>query len=679
MLYNGGKMKRKSKSLIVMLLCITLFVSLLGGCENKKNDQKTDNSTVSTETAENTGTTDSTDNTGSQDTSAETAMKYTPGTYTAKAEGKDGTITVEVTFSETEIKDINIVSQSETEGIGSEALKTIKEQVLSGQTLAVDAVSGATKTSDGFLGAIEDTVKQAGGNVDQLKANVVAKENEGKVEKLTADIVVVGAGASGVSAAVSAADKGAKVILIEKTATIGGASNLSWAGKFYNSSVALDNGLKVEVEKEIADWIVNNHWRVDAAAIRQYVTKSGETYDWLSSKGYNTTFINFNGEQLHMLPPYDTRQELLKNMLKESVEKSGGQVLTETTGKKLLTNDKGVVTGVSAEKKDGTTIEITAKSVVMATGGYAANAEMVKELFGFEGINGGLGQNVGEGLKMAWDIGAKVPDNVGGQMLHQTLSKATEHLKKQYNSFEASYPLMLCYLPNFMNVGPSGARFRDEAATLTAVAAANTSAFNGPYHMVVVSKQQLEKLEAKGMSGVNAPSLPGMPPEFYADFKDQYTLKNPWKNVVKVFDSMVENGDGYKGNTIEELAANAGMDVDTFKDEYNNYVKAIKSGVDTEFGKKAEYLTPMGDEGPYYAVVAQINNLGSVGGLLVNTKFKVLNDQRIPIKGLYAVGLESEGVLFNDTYVGNGVGIGYSFTSGRLGGEDAADYALGNK
>ncbi|MDF2871334.1 MAG: FAD-binding protein [Anaerocolumna sp.] len=84
----------------------------------------------------------------------------------------------------------------------------------------------------------------------------------------------------------------------------------------------------------------------------------------------------------------------------------------------------------------------------------------------------------------------------------------------------------------------------------------------------------------------------------------------------------------------------------------------------------------MGEEGPYYAIVAEINNLGSVGGLLVNTKFKVLNDERTPIKGLYAVGLESEGVLFNDTYVGNGVGIGYSFTSGRLGGENAADYAL---
>jgi hypothetical protein len=80
---------------------------------------------------------------------------------------------------------------------------------------------------------------------------------------------------------------------------------------------------------------------------------------------------------------------------------------------------------------------------------------------------------------------------------------------------------------------------------------------------------------------------------------------------------------------------------------------------------------------PFAKLLAEINNLGSVGGLLVNTKFQVLNNKRVPIKGLYAVGLESEGVLFNDTYVGNGVGIGYSFTSGRLGGEYAGDNALG--
>lgn len=637
------------KKMLMLSFCMMLIVSMLSGCTGNGDSGNTSN----------------------------TSSSFKAGTFTGEAEGKEGTIKVEVTMDEPDkIKDIQIVSQSETGGLGDSALEKIKEQILEGQTLAVDAVSGASLSSEAMLAAVEAAVIKGGGNVEALKAGGVPKAGEGKTEKLDTDVVVVGAGASGVSAAVSAADKGAKVIIIEKTAVIGGASNLSWAGKFYNSSAATENNVKVNVEQEIAEWIVNNHWRVDAAAIRQYVSKSGETYDWLAEKGYQTSFLNFFGEQLHVLPAYETREETLRKMLSDSVEVHGGQVITETTAKKLITNEAGEVTGVVAEKADGTTLEISAKSVIMATGGYAANAEMVKEAFGFEGVNGGLGQNVGEGLKMAWEAGAKVPDNFGGQMLHQTLARATQKLKAQYESFEASYPLMLTYLPNFMNVGPSGARFRDEAATLTSVAAANTSAFNGAYHMVIVSKSQLEALQTKGMNGVNAPSLPGMPPEFYADFADQFTLENPWVNAEKVFESMVENGDGFKGNTIEELAANAGMDVDVFVETYNNYKEATKTGVDTEFGKVADYLEPMGEEGPYYAIVAEINNLGSVGGLLVNTKFQVLNDKRTPVKGLFAVGLESEGVLFNDTYVGNGVGIGYSFTSGRLGGENAASIAL---
>ncbi|MEF2967521.1 FAD-binding protein [Paenibacillus sp. M1] len=634
---------------LTVIVCIVMFAVMLGGCQGG-NVAGGGNGTVPT---------------------------FKPGKYAGEAEGKEGTVQVEVTMEQADrIKNIEIVSQSETAGLGDSALEQIRLQIIENQTLNIDTVSGASLSSQAIIAAVEDAVKQAGGDLEALKSGTVKKAGEGKTERLTADVVVVGAGASGVSAAVTAADQGAKVIIIEKTGVIGGASNLSWAGKFYNSSVAVDNGVKVEVEKEIADWIVNNHWRVDSAAIRQYVTQSGETYDWLKNKGYETTFLNFGGEQLHVLPAYETREQLLRNMLAESVERNGGQVITETTAKELMTGSAGEVTGVIAEKADGTTLEITAKSVVMATGGYAGNKEMVKENFGFEGVNGGLGQNVGEGLKMAWAAGAKVPDNFGGQMLHQTLARATDKLKKEYSSFEASYPLMLTYLPNFMNVGPSGARFRDEAATLTSVAAANTSAFNGPYHLVIVSKSQLEALAAQGMSGVKAPKLPGMPPEFYADFQDRFTLDQPWTNIERVFESMVKNGDGYKGNTIEELAKNAGMDADVFTETFHNYVEATKTGVDSEFGKSKDYLQPMGTEGPYYAVIAEINNLGSVGGLLVNTKFQVLNDARVPVKGLYAVGLESEGVLFNDTYVGNGVGIGYSFTSGRLGGEHAAANAL---
>jgi uncharacterized protein with FMN-binding domain len=583
--------KQAAHPLLKVTVCLILVLSLISGCSgnNTADPAASEQPSASPEATQ------------PADTSAVPAA-FKAGTYTAEADGKDGKIQVEVTLdADSVITDIQVVSQNETAGIGVEAINKIKEEIIAGQTLAIDAVSGASESSAAILSAV---------------------------------------------------------------------------GKFYNSSAAVSSGLKVEVEKEISDWIVGNHWRVDAAAIRQFVTKSGETYDWLTGKGYTTTFINFAGEQLHMLPAYDTRQDLLRAMLAESVEKGGGQVITETTAKKLITGANGEVTGVVAEKADGTTLEITGKSIVMATGGYAGNKEMVKEAFGFEGVNGGLGQNIGEGLQMSWDIGAKVPDNFGGQMLHQTLARATDKLKAQYEPFEASYPLMLTYLPTLMNVGPSGARFRDEAATLTSVAAANTSAFNGAYHLVILSQAQIDALKAKGMNGLKAPGLPGMPPEFYASFADKFTLDQPWQDADKVFESMVANGDGFKGNTIEELAKNAGMDAAVFAADFKQYQEAAQTGVDTQFGKAKEYLLPMGESGPYYAIISEINNLGSVGGLLVNTSFQVLNDQRVPIKGLYAVGVESEGVLFNDTYVGNGVGLGYSFTSGRIGGEDAAAGAL---
>lgn len=660
--------RRKIGKALAAVMAPMLIVSMLGACSGEEKTAKPETEKAQAESGQAAADTEQ----------AKSASSFKAGTYTGKAEGKEGEITVEVDMSQpSKIDDIRIVGQTETGGIGAKALEQIRQQILDNQTLTVDAVSGASESSGAILKAVEEAVTQAGGDLATLKAGSVAKAGEGKSEQLQADVVVVGAGASGTSAAVAAADKGAKVILLEKTATIGGASNLSWAGKFFNSSAALQSGLKVDEEATIKEWIENNHWRVDAADIRQYVTQSGKTYDWLKSKGYPTTFINFAGEQLHMLPPYESREGLLRKMLAASVEKAGGQVLTETTAKSLMTDASGAVTGVIAEKADGTKLEISGKSVVMATGGYAANKEMVKESFGFEGVNGGLGQNIGEGLKMSWAAGAAVPDNFGGQMLHQTLARATDHLKKQYDAFEASYPLMVSYLPNFMNVGQSGARFRDEADTLEAVAAANTSAFNGPYHLVVVSQSQLDALKTKGMNGVGAPSLPGMPPEFYSAFTDQFKLDTPWKDVQQVFDRMVENGDGYKGATVEELARNAGMDEKVFADTFKAYQEAIKTGIDTEFGKVKAYLDPMGDSGPYYAVIAEINNLGSVGGLVVNTKFQVLNDKRVPVQGLYAVGLESEGVLFNDTYVGNGVGVGYSFTSGRLGGVDAAEAALG--
>jgi len=593
------------------------------------------------------------------------------GTYTAEEFGRNGFLTVETVISGGKIASVTILENNETAGVADGALEHMPTRIVENNSVNVDTIAGATLTSTAILDAVKACIAQAGGNLKDFSAVPVVTEKPGKT--YTCDVVVVGAGASGCTAATAAADEGAKVILMEKTATIGGSSNLSSSCTFYNAPPTVEAGKEVDLEQVIADWIKDCHYRVDAACIRQYVTKSGDTYQWLLDRGYTTTYSAMG----YRLPDYSEREPAFRNMLNNSVVKGGGEILTECTAYELITNASGAVTGVRGKLLDGTIVEVQAKAVVMATGGYGANFDMVAENFGFKGVNGGLGQNVGEGLEMVWAVGGKKPDNFGGQMLHQTLARATNDLKKQFTPFESIYPMILAYVPSLMNVSPAGARFRDETATLTAVAAANTSAFNGPYHYVIISKNQIDGLIESGLNSLKVPRRPGLPPLFYADCKDEYTVEAKWETVYTVLDAMVADGNGFKGDTPEELAKAAGMDVDTFVAEFNRYQEACKNGVDPDFGKSADYLLSMGEEGPYYAITAEVNNLGSVGGMLINKNFQVLNDDRVAIPGLYAVGSESLGVMYNDTYVGAGVGMGYSMTSGRLGGACAAKYVLG--
>ena len=598
------------------------------------------------------------------------------GSYTKDVDGRNGKIKIETVINDGKIEKVTVLEHTETAGIADGALEFIPEKIVSGNTINVEAISGATVTSDAIVEAVKQSIVEAGGKSEDFEKEVSDASKE--VQKLETDVVVVGAGSSGMAAAISASENGANVILVEKTNSIGGGALVAWAGKGYGSSYQEEAGVESDIEPIISEWIRDSHWRVDASMIRQFMKESGNTFTWLKENGLETTL--FIDNTLHMLPTdYSKREEMYSGILDNTVIKNGGQVIKNTTAKSLIQDNDGNVIGVKAEQVDGTFVEISAKSVILATGGYAGNKEMVSEAFGFEGPLGGLAQNVGEGIEMAWEAGAKIPNNYGGQMLHQTLAKGTDELKKTYDDFKASYPLMLTYLPNFMNVGKTGTRFRDEAYTLEAVAAANSSAYQGSFHYTIVSKTQLDALQEKGMSGVNAPKLPGMPPEFYMTFKDKFTLETAWEDVYEVFDKMVEDGHGFKGDSIEELAKNSGMDVEIFKETFTNYEEFCKTGIDEEFNKASEYLNSLGEQGPYYAITTEVNNLNSIGGLYLNNKYEVLNENDLPISGLYAVGVESLGMMYNDTYVGHGVGLGNAFTSGRLAGTNAARQSLESK
>ena len=469
------------------------------------------------------------------------------------------------------------------------------------------------------------------------------------------DVVVIGGGCSGTNTAVRAAEKGLRVILLEKSQAIGGASLKSSGPTAPNSKYEVAAGITTDTDKIIDAWVADSHWRVDAAAIRQLVTKAGEAVDWMTDNGWEFTYT----KMFTKLPDYEKREPLFREMLKKYVEPTG-EVITEATAKYLITDDKGTITGVVASK-DNKGLQVNAKAIVIATGGYGGNQAMVKTAFNFDGVFAGIPQNIGEGLEMAWKVGAQKPQNFGGQMLHQTLARATDSIINDFDAFPAKYPMILTYIPQLMNVGSSGARFRNEALVLSPVPSANSSVYQGSFHYVVVSKGIMDILEKQGLAGLDVDKSPGLPPAY----KPKFELTDPWTNISQVFDKMVEKGGGFKADTSEELANQAGMDVDVFTKQMKSYEEFCINGSDTQFGKPSQYLKALGS-GPYYLITAEENNLGSWGGLLTNTDFEVLDEKRVPIKGLYAVGNEAGSNLYNDTYVGSGYAMANTITSGYL-------------
>ena len=479
------------------------------------------------------------------------------------------------------------------------------------------------------------------------------------VDTKDCDVLVIGAGVSGANTAIRAGELGKKVILVEKTDTIGGASNLSSGPIGYNSRIALDAGEQTDILPLLNDWIAESHYRVDAASVKQLLEKSGEAIDWMSDNGWE--FTPWFSASMVKFPDYSVREQLFLDALDRTVVANGGEVLTGTCAKRLVVDDEGKVTGAVVVDAEGKGLQINAAATVIATGGYGGNLDMVERVFRFRGVLGGLPQNVGEGLEMAWRAGAQKPQNFGGQMLHQTLARANDPLAEQFDAFPAKYPMILCYVAKLMNVSATGARFRNEENALSAVAAANTSAYQGSFHYVVVSKGIMDTLEQEGLAGLGIEKSPGLPPRY----KPQFELDTPWENIAGVFDAMVEAGAGYKGDTPEELALAAGMDVDIFTRQFEAYESYCAEGVDEQLGKAADNLIAYG-EGPYYIVIAEENNLGSWGGLLTNADFEALDWNRLPVKGLYAVGNEAGSCLFNDTYVGSGIALGNAVTSGYL-------------
>ena len=571
------------------------------------------------------------------------AEGYQAGTYTASAQGMNGLVTVEVTFSDSAITDVKVTEHSETAGISDPAIEQVPQDIVSYQSLAVDTVSGATFTSKAILNAVEDCVKQAGGDVDALHTEIVKPTQDLGDRTANVEVLVIGGGGTGLSAAMSAIDSGAtQVMVVEKLGRFGGSTSASGAvvsaeNTYYTESI----GLAADSEAWLAEWKASSDADIGVlgvdpgypnySRVENYFSQVGSAVNWLEDLGvaHWVTYPFFaNGR--YQVPDYiidDTGAAdpegghmLIEHMV-SWLEENNADLRLNTSGVELLTNDAGDVIGAVVSDEYGTYNVYASKGVVLATGGFAASEEMMREYLPqfadwIDLTTAGSG-DTGDGMKMAVAVGGVMYNDPYVITLGSTSRKAGI----------TSY----CMSVNLwwrMVVNSKGERFFNEGYM--------------PYQTTV----ELSRTE----DGV------------------AWALGDSTFAQVDLLDAAVDGYEVVKADTIEELAEKMGVDAASLAASVEKYNSYCETGVDADYGKDAAYLTSI-SAAPYYAVRIYVCTGGTIGGVVTNLDYQVLRADGTVINGLYAGGETSNREMYAYAY-SSGSGVGYAIASGRAIGQN---------
>lgn len=476
-------------------------------------------------------------------------------------------------------------------------------------------------------------------------------------QTMSADLVVIGAGASSTAAAWAAAEKGLKVVTLEKKAIPGG------TGAFSEGIFAVESKLQKDwnygLTKDQAFTMIMNygHWRGNARMVRAFVDRSADTIDWMMKNGvkFEKLFSNYpNG--LYTWHIYEGRGAGWINLFLDKYKKAGQTLLTETWGEKLI-EENGRIVGVEATNKAGDRITIRgAKATVIATCGFFDNKEMREKYLRFPNADG-LAQTgkTGDGIRMAWSVGAgKEGTEVQASYRPDPLGVGTTN----HVSATAKQPHLW--------LTPKGERFCNEIIMLEWPFAGNVLERIGGTMYVVYDQKTLDHMvKEEGIDlgvGVMVPAgtkLANFSKEWDAAVKAGWTVKAGW---------------AFKADTLDGLAKATGMNPEKLKKtvaDYNGYC-AVRH--DAEFAKDPKYLREV-KTGPIYAIKSVASTLGTLGGIKANERFEVVTQNEDPIPGLYAAGNDVGG-MYGDSYdlLMAGSTVGFAVNSARIAVDSAAEY-----
>ena len=596
------------------------------------------------------------------------------GDFTATAKGFGGDVSVTLTLTDGAITGCTAEGKDETEGVGSQAIAKMPGEIAESGSIAVDGVSGATITSTAIKEAAAAALTAAGLNPDDYKT-AVEKDAAAEDSTVDADVVVVGAGGAGMTAAITAAAEGKSVVILESQSMVGGNSVRATGGmnagktvyqdeNEFGESAGVEKTLKTAAEKYADNETitalaktVSEQWAAyqanptgyfdsvelmeldtmiggkginDPELVETLCANSADAIDWLDEHGITLHNVSsFGGASVKRIHrPVNAEGKTVSvgsymiPLLQENCEKAGVKMMLDTTATEILTDANGAAVGVKATGASGETVTVNAKAVVLTTGGFGANLDMVvkykPELKGFMTTNAPGIQ--GQGIEMAQAIGAATVD-MDQIQIHPTVEANTAALITEGLRGDGA-----------ILINEEGQRFIDEVGTRDVVSAAEI-AQTGSYSWLVVDQAMAD--------------------------------------ASSVIQGYIKKGYTVTGATYEELGKAMGVDAAAFAEtmeKWNGYVEAKN---DPDFGRTS-FANPL-NTAPYYAVKVTAGVHHTMGGLKINANTEVLNEKGEVIPGLFAAGEVTGGVHGANRLGGNAVADFTVF--GRIAGAAASDYA----
>ncbi len=615
-------------------------------------------------------------------------FSFQPGVYEVSALGHGGALPMKVSFSDKKIERIDIDTGGETEGLADVVFVRIPDKIIEGQTLNVDALSGASETSNAVIDGVAKAVKLAGVNPDILKRRPKPASSLNRDdEEYHCDVVVIGGGGAGLSAAATVLQQGKSAIVVEKFPAVGGntirtggpinAADPEWQRAFEENPgerhtiESLVNTDESEIHQEyLADFRAlkqefaayqqqfgeNKGYLFDSPLLHRMQTYFGgkrsdlhgnsiygqydlvkiltdnalESVQWLEKIGVeydkSMVFAPVGALWRRGHKPIKKYGTAFILALSQYIEEMSGTILTDSPAKEFLI-ENGEIKGIIATGANGQTITIHANAVVLASGGFGANTKMLKQYNTYW-------SNIADDIKttnsyaMTGDgivLGQSVGAGLTGMGFTQMMPVADPNTGELFSGLQVPPE-------NFVIVNKQGKRFVNEFAgrdVLTKAALAE----GGLFYLI-------------------------------ADDEIKKTAANTSQEKI---DRQVEAGTLFRADTLEELAVKVGMDPAVLKETIDNYNRYVDAGLDPEFHKDTFSLKV--EKAPFYATPRQPAVHHTMGGLKIDTATRVLDENNQPIKNLYAAGEVAGGIHAGNRLGGNA--LADIFTFGRIAGQTA--------